>query len=106
MKCPFELPLEKKVKEYGKGEDDNLVLVQANGKLIHTAGRDSDKGNLSNELDYIVQAINSYEKARCPCSGELEGLGYDRKEKEVVFECKKCHSQLLLPNEVWEQVLQ
>ena len=42
---------------------------------------------------------------RCPCGGELEGLGYDRREKEVVFECKKCHAQILLQNDVWEQAL-
>lgn len=42
---------------------------------------------------------------RCPCGGELEGLGYDKITKEVVFECKKCHTQLLLSNEVWEQAL-
>lgn len=42
---------------------------------------------------------------RCPCGGELEGIGYDKRTKEVVFECKKCHAQLLLSNDVWEQAL-
>ena len=42
---------------------------------------------------------------RCPCGGELEGLGYDRRAKEVVFECKKCHAQILLQKDVWEQAL-
>ena len=60
MKCPFELPIEKKVRKYEKGELDALVLVQANGELIHTAGR--DKNDLSDKLDYIVQAVNSHEK--------------------------------------------
>ena len=60
MKCPFELPIEKKVRKYEKGELDALVLVQANGELIHTAGR--DKNGLSDKLDYILQAINSHDR--------------------------------------------
>lgn len=61
MKCPFELPLTKKVNVYDEEDElDGLVLLQANGELIHTAGK--DKNNLSNELDYIVTVINSHEK--------------------------------------------
>jgi len=71
MKCPFELPIEKKTRKYEE-EPNGLILVQANGKLIHTAGR--DKYNLSNKLDYILQAINSHEKYKALIESELKGM--------------------------------
>lgn len=36
------------------------------------------------------------EQPRCPCGGELEGLGYDIKTKDEVWECKKCYSQVIV----------
>ena len=64
MECPFELPLEKKIKKYDD-EPDGLIIAQADGLPILTAGKDRGlcgKRNLSRQLDYIVQAINSHEK--------------------------------------------
>ena len=75
MKCPFELPITKSVNKY-KDEPDGFVLVQANRKLIHTAGR--NKLNLSNELDYIAKVINSHEKLMDLAKDLDSGLKYLR----------------------------
>ena len=59
---------------------------------------------LEAENEQLKERIKELEAIpRCPCGGELEGLGYDRRKKEIVFECKKCHAQILLQNDVWEQ---
>ena len=61
---------------------------------------------IDDDISKLKERIKELESIpRCPCGGELEGLGYDKTAKEVVFECKKCHSQLLLPKDVWEQAL-
>jgi hypothetical protein len=43
--------------------------------------------------------------ARCPCSGKLEGTGYDKKTKDVIFDCNKCKAQLLITYELWQEIL-
>lgn len=45
------------------------------------------------------------EQACCPCGGRLEGIGYDKPNKEVIFECVKCKAQLFLANNVWQKIL-
>lgn len=37
---------------------------------------------------------------RCPCGGKLEGVGYDRREKTVEFECNACASQISVDKEI------
>lgn len=43
---------------------------------------------------------------RCPCNGILEGVGYDIKTKDVIFECVKCKTQLILPDKIWQLILE
>lgn len=70
MKCPFELPTYK-----DKWDVSSFCVREADGHLI-TAGLTEAKA------DYIVQAINSYEK--------LELL----KQCSINFQCDNCHEWL------------
>jgi len=45
------------------------------------------------------------QQARCPCGGELEGLGYGRSSATVCFQCKQCAAQLLLSMDTWNKRL-
>lgn len=40
---------------------------------------------------------------RCPCGGELEGLGYDKETHDTVYQCKKCPAQLLIEHSPKEE---
>jgi len=42
---------------------------------------------------------------RCPCNGILKGIGYNIKTEDVIFECVKCKTQLILPDKIWQLIL-
>lgn len=92
MKCPTALKI---LKELHRAEQDEIIF--------NFFGNPHKKAEVKKALAELKQAINSHEKLaednqkpRCPCGGELEGLGWDRATKDEVWQCKKCNAQIII----------
>lgn len=89
-----------------------LELTEPEPKPKHTIADNYPAGGLTATEPCMFckdneKLINSHEKlveeneilknqARCPCGGELEGLGYDINTKDEVWQCKKCNAQIII----------
>jgi len=89
MKCPTALKI---LKELNRAERTCTIF--------NAFGNPQKKAEVKKALTELQQAINNYDKLskqpRCPCGGELEGLGWDIATKDEVWQCKKCNAQIVI----------
>jgi len=60
----------------------------------------------ANEIVARDKEIKGLKKqARCPCGGWLEGMGYCRSDKTVIFQCAKCKARMNIREDIWKLAL-
>lgn len=89
----------------GKGKDKRQLLIvrpRQTGKTMDMIKSLRPEVHIQ-ESDCMKKLAEAKKEAhllkhipRCPCLGVLEGLGIDIKTKEVVYQCNKCHHQMIV----------
>ncbi len=97
-KCPFKLPVRKKVSIDELPYTNYVQLVDADGLFIHSKGN-SNSDYVHGHIDYLVKALNCHEKLVGACKrGHCRLLEMGQKEshrtvhilKQALTEAKKC----------------
>ena len=55
------------------------------------------------QLEAAKEIERLKKQPRCPCGGDLEGLGRDIATKNEVWQCKKCQSQIIIEQALKEK---
>lgn len=97
--------LEAETKRADKAESKNIedkqTIAYHNEEIKQLQIRnDNQFGQIVSFKEVIKQLQQEIEDLkelpRCPCGGELEGLGHDIKTKDEVWQCKKCKAQMIV----------
>ena len=82
-------------------EKPKIKSITIGAKNIGAAESSMVSPALPLEVEQYIEYLEKENKKlrqqpRCPCGGELEGLGVDIRTKEEVWQCKKCKSQVTI----------
>ena len=95
--------IQENVKLQSRLDTETQRADKAEEKLGAEGYRFREQKQISKELEAKLKDLEA--KPRCPCGGNLEGTGYDKTTKDVVFDCNKCEAQLTIKYELWQQIL-